>query len=157
MTIIQPQSPILRTVIYAGLLAGFLDGLAAVVLFMVRGGKNPVVIFNFIASGVFGEAGLKGGTGMALAGLFFHLVIATGWSLIYLNSCLKFPGILKNWRLSGLAYGIVVWLGMNLAVVPLSRTPPMTMSVSGVITGIVVLIFCVGLPVSYLAKRHFHA
>jgi len=144
-----------RAMCFAGLVAGTLDGLAAVVIYLVRGGKNPVAIFNFIASGVFGDSGLRGGIGMAFMGLLFHFLIATTWSLIFFVVNSRVSAILRHWVLSGLVYGMVVWLCMNLVVVPLSFTPPIPMNVSGIITGILVLMICVGLPISFLAKKHF--
>ena len=40
-----------RSVIYAGLIAGFLDVLSAVILFANKSGNNPIIIFNtFLAA-----------------------------------------------------------------------------------------------------------
>ena len=48
---------------------------------------------------------------------------------------------------------MVVWLGMNLVVVPLSRTPPYSPSGFQTVLGIVILMFCVGLPISLIVSR----
>ena len=142
-----------QVIILTGLVAGVLDALGAIITFLIRGGKNPVKIFNFIASGVLGDAGLKGGNGMAMAGLLFHLIIATIWTLLFFLVYPKIKSI--NWVTSGIAYGVVVWLGMNLIVVPLSRTPPLPFTFSGIVVGIIVLILCIGLPIAYSARKYF--
>ena len=154
-TVIPGKQAIAKAIVVAGLVAGTLDGLGAILTFLLRGGKDPVKIFNFIASGVFGESGLKGGTTMALAGLIFHLCIATIWAAFYFIIYPKVTVLAKSWVASGLSYGIVVWLGMNLVVVPLSSTPPLPMGVQGVIVGSVVLMICVGLPISFLARKFY--
>lgn len=110
----------------AGLVAGILDGGAAVVAYLLRGGEDPTKIFNFIASGIFGSAGLSGGNTMALMGLLFHMMIATIWATIYFILYPRIAVLSRNWAVSGLGYGIVVWIGMNLVVVPLSNTPEPT-------------------------------
>lgn len=144
-----------HAILFAGLIAGILDGTAAVVSFLAKGGKDPIKIFNFIASGIFGPAGLQGGMPMAFAGLVFHMCIATIWAAIYFFIYPRITCPSKNWVVSGLLYGIFVWIGMNLVVVPLSNTPAMGKTVQGMITGTIILMLFIGLPVAYLASKHF--
>jgi hypothetical protein len=144
-----------RAIILAGLLAGTLDGLAAALLFIIRTGKNPLAVFRFIASGVFGQEALSGGVFMAAIGIFFHYVIAAGWSFIFFIACSRLVILWKYWVVSGIGYGLLVWLMMNLVVLPLSRVPSVSMTVNGVLIGISVLIVCIGLPISFSSKRYF--
>jgi hypothetical protein len=146
---------LITAIITTGLIAGFLDALAAVAVYMIRGGDNPIAIFNFIASGIFGKKAFTGGVIMAIAGLMFHLVIATIWSIIFFKAYSQFKWVSKSWKFSGLVYGIIVWVGMNLVVVPLSNAPKLTHTISSIVIGIVVLIFCIGLPIAALAHKHF--
>ncbi len=92
----------IRSIIFTGLFAGTLDGIAAIINFSIRGGKDPVKIFNFIASGVFGKSAFEGGFTMATYGLIFHYIIAIGWTAIFF---LAYPRIilpLKNRIVSGI-------------------------------------------------------
>lgn len=143
------------SIIAAGLLAGILDGTAACVTYMIRGGQDPMKVWNFVSSGVFGLDGINGETPMALAGIFFHLCIAMTWALIYFQLYPRLSFLSRNWVVSGLLYGIVVWIGMNLVVVPLSNTPPSPKTVQGVLIGCSILMVFIGLPVSYVASRYF--
>ena len=142
-----------KYILLAGIIAGLLDALGAIVTFLIRGGKDPVKIFNFIASGIFGSKALSGGTGYAVLGFIFHLSIATIWTTIFFIATPYIKSLTKNWWLSGLGYGVFVWMGMNLVVVPLSNTPSMPFRLSGMIIGVFVLMICIGLPISYFAYR----
>jgi hypothetical protein len=41
-----------KTILFAGFVAGTLDALAAIINFYVATGKNPLIVFVFIASSV---------------------------------------------------------------------------------------------------------
>ena len=57
---------------------------------------------------------------------------------------------------AGMAYGLFVWLMMNFVVVPLTR---ITMGPIRLTTGTVLMIlihlFVIGVPISYLARRYY--
>src|SRR5688572_11449150 len=73
-----------KPILLAGLVAGVLDGLAAVISTYLANGRGPEVVFKFVASGVFGsKAAFAGGTEMVMAGLIFHMLIATIWAVIF--------------------------------------------------------------------------
>ncbi len=144
--------PILRT----GMIAGVLDGAAAVVKYLVEGGQRPGVIFRFIASGVLGRSAFEEGEWVIFVGVVLHLAIATTWAGIYFFAASRTGVVRRQWVLMGLVYGIVVWTVMNLVVVPLSRTPPLPSSAGQVVIGIMIIIICVGLPIARAARKHFN-
>lgn len=144
-----------KVILVTGLIAGLLDGAAAVIQYLSAGRKDPVKIFNFIASGVFGKEAFSGGLPMATLGFIFHMIIATIWVTIFFFLYPRLRLYTKNWMAVGLAYGVIVWLGMNLIVVPLSNTPPMQRTPSGMIIGTIILMLCIGLPCAYSAKKYF--
>ena len=144
----------LRTILFAGLTAGFLDGAAAVINYLITSnGKNPVRIFNFIASGVFGKKAFTGGWIMAAWGLLFHFIIACLFAAFFYFLYTRIKFLSKNIIISGILYGIFVWLVMNLAVVPLSNTPPLPFVLSKAIIAILILIFFVGIPVALVVHK----
>lgn len=142
-------------VLSAGLIAGTLDGIAAALVYVIRTGKNPLNVYRYVASGVFGQDALSGGVTMAMMGILFHYTIATSWALIFFVLCSRNSILLKNWLLSGIAYGIVVWLLMNLVILPLSRVSSAPMTVDSVIIGATVIMGCVGLPIAFMANKSF--
>ncbi len=140
-----------KTILLAGLLAGTLDGLAACVDFVLRTGRSPVRVFQFIASGVFGAGAFSGGNAMAAWGVLFHYLIATSWAAAFV---LAYPRLARvNAIVLGLLYGVVVWLVMNLVVLPLSNVPQSSPTAFGVAKGMVILMVCVGLPIALVARR----
>ena len=50
-------------------------------------------------------------------------------------------------------YGIFIWIVMNLIVVPLSRVPHRTVTLSNVVINLIILIVCVGIPLSFIAGQ----
>ena len=143
---------ILRT----GLLAGVLDGSAAVVVYLIRGGKTPERIYNYIASGVFGPAAMTGGTPMVFAGIGLHLMIAMGWTVLFFLAARQFVVLRRHAIAAAVGYGIFVWIMMNKVVLPLSRVQmPATTTWNSIIVGALVLVACIGFPISLGARRYF--
>jgi uncharacterized membrane protein YagU involved in acid resistance len=54
---------------------------------------------------------------------------------------------------SGALYGVAVYFFMNLVVVPLSAAAKRPFSLRMMIVGVIIHIFCVGLPISLTVRR----
>ncbi len=147
---------VLKPLIITGLIAGTLDGLAACIMYIISFGKDPMNVFRYIASGAFGADAFTGGIPMAIWGILFHYVIAFGWTILFFWLAIRFSILATRWIIYGIVYGIFVWAMMNLVVVPLSLVPMKSGGREwfGMIKAALVLIMCIGLPVSYSAKRH---
>jgi uncharacterized membrane protein YagU involved in acid resistance len=144
-------------VLIAGLVVGTLDILAAFLLFFINTGNPQVfIVLKFIASGFFGKAALLGGTEMVLAGLLFHFMIATTFSLVFFLLFGHLRRIFKNLLLLGATYGLFVWSVMNLLVVPLSKIGSRPFDFTQVAINIFILMVCIGIPLAYLANN-FHS
>jgi uncharacterized membrane protein YagU involved in acid resistance len=145
-----------KVIVAAGLLAGTLDIAAAFIFYYAQTAKDPLNVLKFIASGVFGTAAFPPGTTMVFWGLLFHFSIALVFAFLFAAVYPFVKGFLKYWWAVGLLFGVVAWVVMNLIVVPLSRTPPMPLTVKSIFTGIVILILCIGWPLAYIfQKRQF--
>ena len=143
-------------IVLTGLLAGVLDGAAAVAHYMYRGGRAPARIFNFIASGVFGPAAMTGGTPMVLAGVVLHLMIAIGWTALFFLAAKQFDVLRRHAVAASVVYGVFVWIMMNKVALPLSRVqmgPGGTWN--SILVGVLILVVCIGFPVSLGARRYF--
>ncbi len=83
-----------------------------------------------VASGLLGQAAFEGGLTTAALGLLLHFTIALGWTILYLLLFEKWPPLRRlissgaGRVKAGLIYGLVVWFGMNIIIVPLSRANP---------------------------------
>jgi hypothetical protein len=144
---ITPSPKIVKYILYTGLLAGTLDISASIINFLfTSGGKNPLIVLYYIASGVFGQIAFLGGPFYAVCGLIFHFIIAYSFVAFYFFNYKKVKQYLKNKYLIGFLYGIFTWLVMNLIVVPLSHTPPNHHSLFQLILSIIFLILFIGFP-----------
>ena len=141
-----------RTIILTGLLAGTLDAIAAIVVSQA----SPAAVFKYIASGAFGAGkAFSGGDIMIVWGVFFHYFIALFWTVLFFFMYPALPWIRKNKYITGLLYGIFVWIMMNRVVIPLSEIPQRPFNLKSALTGMSILMVAIGLPVSILTRRYY--
>ncbi|MFT3827120.1 MAG: hypothetical protein QM731_24555 [Chitinophagaceae bacterium] len=137
-------------ILLAGIIAGTLDAIAATL------SSGTMKVWYFVASGVFGKAtAYSGGTPMIVYGILFHYFIAFTWTVIYFLLYPRIALLRTNVLVSAIVYGLFVWLIMNLLVMPLSNTPPITLKTANVLKGAGILIICIGLPLSLVIGRYY--
>jgi len=146
---------LVKAILLAFLIAGTLDIAAAFINYMAQGGKKPEIILKFIASGVFDRDAFKGGWDMMAWGLFFHYLIAFLFTLFYfmIYPFLKLQKV--HPVVSGLVYGVFVWLIMNQVVLRLSHVPSQPFDIKQAVIGMLILMFCLGLPISLIANKYY--
>ena len=144
-----------KTILLSGLLVGTLDAAAAIINYCIPTVRNPVRIFQYIASGVFGMNAFSDGVIMPIMGLIFHYFIATSWTLLFFLLYPKINWLSRNWVISGFGYGIFVWLAMNLVILRLSRVPQFPFNATQVAIGMAILMLAIGLPISFFAQRYY--
>jgi hypothetical protein len=117
-----------RRIVTAGAVMAFLDILYAWLNWVV---VQKVItteqLFHSVAAGLIGpDAANAGGTRTAVLGAFLHVVVAFLWTIGFYVAVRVSPA-LRRWVSTtggavavGLLYGVVVYLGMNYVVVPLS-------------------------------------
>jgi len=141
----------------SGLIAGTLDILAAIIIYSVILEKTTAIkILQSIASGVFKKEAYSGDPKMAWYGLGLHYIIAMLFALFYFLIYPYIPFFKKSPLISGILYGIFVWIIMNLIVLPIvfPILPAKTLDFP-LILSILILIFCIGLPISFIAKKYY--
>lgn len=141
----------IKNLILTGLLAGLLDGIAAVV-FLAK--MNFGIVFRFISSGIFGKSAFDGGTEMVLCGIVLHFLIALSFTFFFYYTFNRFDVLKNNKIIRGLIYGVFIWTVMNILVLPLSNTPQNPLTFIGIAKGMTIIIICVGLPISLLTKSY---
>jgi hypothetical protein len=146
------NSNAVRAVLWAGLACGVLDITAAFVVYGFFGAK-PVPLLQGIASGLLGPKAFDGGLATALLGLLCHFVIAFGAAAVYFAASRATPFLIQNAVVSGALYGVAVYFFMNRIVLPLSVVAKRPFSLKFMIIGVVIHIFCVGLPISLSVRR----
>ncbi len=143
-------------ILQAGLIVGTLDILSAFIYYYIESGKtNFLVIFKFIASGLFGKDAGAGGAGMILAGFILHYAIAFSFTVFFFWLYPKVNVMSKNRIVTGVVYGLFVWALMNLVVVPLSNTVHRPFKIEGAVINMGILIVCIGIPLSFIANSYY--
>ena len=151
-------SPLAPKVLRTGLVAGTLDAIAAMTQYTINGGKNPTVVWNYVASGAFGPEARTGGLPFAAVGLLLHFCIAMIWTTLFYLVAVRAPILRKSPVVSGVAYGLCVWTMMTRVIVPLSRIgPPKSFNPMNAAIGAAIIVVCVGLPSALRARRDLGA
>lgn len=143
-----------QAILWGGLVAGTLDITAAFIQNGLRG-IGPVRVLQSVASGLLGASSRNGGLGTAALGLGLHFFIATGAAAVYYAASRKLPLPARRVVVGGLLYGSAVYFFMNFVVLPLSAFPYKTsFTPKALITGLVIHMFCVGLPIALVVRRY---
>ena len=141
------MASVLKTSIYAGLIAGTIDIGAACTINQV----GPVPILRFIASGLLG-APLPHESWVYCLGMVLQWLMSIIIAAIFVVASTKILALLRNWIAAGIAYGIVVYFVMTFVVLPLSRAKSGHVTMTSFAENLTAMILF-GLIVSYIARR----
>lgn len=142
----------LKAVLAGGLVAGVLDIAAASVNVWLRSGRGPLWTLQSVAGGLYGAETFNGGWRTAALGLMLHFFIAFTAAAVYYAASRRLRFLVNRAILSGMLYGAAVWAFMYLVVLP--RTPlRIAHSLSSVLTGILIHVFFVGLPIALSVRK----
>jgi hypothetical protein len=152
-TTLAAQNPdAMLAILWGGLLCGVLDITAALVVYGTMGAK-PLRLLQGIAGGLLGPRTYGGGFATALLGLVCHFVIAFSAAAVFVAASRVAPLLVRYALVSGVLYGIAVYFFMNRVVVPFSAAARFPFSFKMMVIGVVIHIFCVGLPIALAARR----
>lgn len=141
----------LFAIVLGGLVAGILDILAAFAMSWPR--AAPARVLQSIAYGLMGRAAYQGGARTAALGLLLHFVIALGAATVYYAASRQWSVLRRRPVVCGLAYGVVVYLVMNLVVLPLSQIGFRVPAWRTVALLVVIHMVGVGLPIALATAR----
>jgi hypothetical protein len=142
----------LRAIATTGLIVGVLDILSAFVIWWQRGVTLQRGLQG-IASALLGAKSFEGGIATAVLGLIIHFFIAfVVVSILYLASR-KIRFLTTQPVVSGVLYGIGVYLVMYWIVLP-SVFPTFRHRVSNELIELAIHICLIGLPTAFLLRRY---
>ena len=145
------RSRVLPTIASAGLIAGILDITSAFVIAGIKG-TGSIRMLQGIASGLLGQRSFEGGMATAGLGLGIHFLIAFTAAAVFYAVSRKFSSLTQHAVVSGLLYGIAVYIFMYWVVVPLTF-PTARHSVSRDITALIIHMVLIGLPIALVVRR----
>ncbi|MGH7524705.1 MAG: hypothetical protein ACREK8_10395 [Gemmatimonadales bacterium] len=127
---------------------------------VIRQSTSLSRILQSIASGILGPAAFEGGMHTVWLGAALHCVVAFGWTGMFL-------ALARNWRpfartlttshgaiKTGMPFGVLVWLVMDLVVLPLSHAKPAPIASTWFVVCLVWHAIGVGLPMAVVARSY---
>jgi uncharacterized membrane protein YagU involved in acid resistance len=151
-TMPAPKANPALVILWAGLLCGTMDIIAAFVVYGAFGLK-PLRILKGIAAGLLGSNAFQGGSAVAALGLACHFTVAFLAAAAFVAVSRYWRFLIEHFVVSGVLYGIVVYFFMQLVVIPLSAAHRSPFSLKFTIIGIIIHIFCVGLPIAAVTRK----
>ena len=109
--------------VVSALVAGTCDICYATGFSYLRSGVAPSRVLDFVASGALGADAYTGGTATAAIGLAFHYLIALMFTAFFFAAARVQPALIRHPVISGMVYGLAIYMVMNFVVIPLSRIP----------------------------------
>ena len=156
----QPNSSI-PTIIKAGLLAGTLDICSAFIYSYIKRGTAPQSVLQYVSKVALGKSTfspqdpLGDPTVQAITGLLVHFTIAMSWAFIFFILYRNLKWMRQNKILTGILYGLLVWTVMNVILLPLWNNKPFVFNPENSTINALILIVAIGLPLSFMAHRHY--
>lgn len=148
----SPQLAGLGLVLAGGLLGGAGD-LAFAFIYYAPAGATPLRILQSIASGVLGQGSFQMGLGSAALGAFLHFFISVCAAFVFFLASTKLTFLTRRWLISGLVFGVLMFLTMRLVVVPLSAVKAGPMKISSIIGELCSHMVLFGIPIAYAVSR----
>lgn len=149
-----PRAPAVWTVGWIGLVAGLLD-ISENIIFNAFRHITPYRIFQYIASGLIDGRSFTMGMASVVLGVGMHFTIALLWTAVFYLLSRKLLILTRQAAVCGMAYGGIVYIIMNFAVLPMTRVPRShaAVSLASRVSGVLALLFCIGLTISLLVKK----
>jgi hypothetical protein len=114
------QRSTLKAVLWGGLIAGTVDVISPSLIYMV----SPLLILRAIASGLLGKPAFSGGLPVEFLGLLLQWGMSLIIAAIYMAAVQRVAWARRDWRVTGLVAGLIIYLVMTYVVRPLSAAWP---------------------------------
>lgn len=150
-------------ILLAGMVVAALDFLYITVLWVLL--KHAVTVERLaqvIATGLLGKAAYEGRAGTAALGVALHLMVALTWTTIFFVLSRRIPPVSRLIETTagrvkaGLLFGPVIWLVMDLVVLPLSRARPTPVSSPHFYLNLLQHAVMIGVPMALLLGPKSH-
>jgi hypothetical protein len=116
-------------------------------------GRSPEWTLQSVASGWLGKGAFESGAGGAALGFASHYAILFVAAFIYVEASGRIPALRSHAIACGAIFGILVYLFMNFAVLPLSAFPfKLSYPFMTLVEGFASHALFVGIPIALCAK-----
>ena len=148
------NSGLAAAVVAGGLVAGVLDAAFAVVVdVVILRAYSLLGVLQWIASGLVGQGAFAGGLATAALGVGIHFVFAFFYAALYAVAARRFRVLVDRAVPAGIAYGALIWIFMDLIVLPHSGIPKVAFDPGVFAAFLVDHALFVGLPIALAVRR----
>jgi hypothetical protein len=145
----------IRAIAVGATVAGVLDATFAVIVdVVILRAFSLLGVLQWIASGALGQSAFSGGIATAALGVAIHFVLAFFFAALYWLVSLRATVLRSNAALVGIVYGAVIWLVMDLIVLPQSGVPKSAFNPAVFTAFLIDHALFVGLPIALAVKRY---
>lgn len=147
------SSPALRDVLVAAIGAGVVAGItvaAYAALVQLLAGEPLSSTYVYFAAALGGPS-LGASPGAVAIGVLVLFGATIPWAFGYLHAAQRQPQLLTHPVISGIFFGLVAWLVMQVVLAATGRFTPWT--VYSVYRDLIGCMFCFGAPLAYTAAR----
>jgi len=145
----ENQRSMMKAILWASLLGGTIDIFSASLISLL----SPLLIMRFIAAGLLGPGVIKGGLDISFIGLLLQWCMCLIIAAIYVLASRRLAWMHRDWRLTGIAYGVPVYFVMTYVVLPLSALHHWTaFDLKGFLLNLAAMMLF-GLIVAYFTSR----
>ena len=146
----------LKVIFQAGLIAGFLNVSAVIILLMNNSSvENPAILFNYIASGLIGSGAFKAGIAGVALGVALHFFISLSFAFLFYLIYPQVKRLIVSPFISGILYGLFIWFVMNFVVLRLSKIDHIPLTISDCFTGLILVMVFAGIPISFTINKYY--
>jgi len=143
----------LTAILLGGAIAGVGD-IAFAICFAAYNGTPPDRLLQIVASGLLGKAAFTGGLAAAALGLALHFAMSFMWATGFVVATMRMPVLVRHPVVSGIAFGVLVFLVMRLVVLPLSAFPyPVSFKPLATVLDLGSHTLLFGVPIAWAARR----
>jgi hypothetical protein len=146
------KSRAFSAIVSAGLVVGILDITSAFIIWSLKG-VTLTRGLQGMAAPLVGQESFQGGLATAALGLAIHFFIALVVTTVFYLASRKFIFLTQHAVVSGLLYGIAVYLFMYWLVLPLAFAK-FRHSISNDAPAVIVRMILIGLPMALIVRRY---
>lgn len=152
---LETRNSLLRSIVLGGMFI-FISQIIHQWIVVTLMQKTPfILVWQYIASGLLGDAAFAGGMATAWLGLFFHLIISFVIAAVFILAADRIPLLRRNVIVGSLLYGFGVFIVMNMIVTPFSAAPPIPApTLPWLIEAIIEHVLLVGLALGIIVQRN---
>jgi hypothetical protein len=150
MTQTRDWNLIIRQAVIAGITAGITLQVYLILTTVLPAHISVMHEWQWIASAAVGQVAFTN-PAYALLGLFFHFCVSIGWAGGYAYLAQQQPYMNARWPISGLAYGVIVYIFMDILLLGARIFAPP--SALGLLNALIAHCVFFGLPLAYVVQR----